>query len=441
MLEGFIGFIKKEKLFRKDDKILLAVSGGADSVCMCSLFKAAGYNFGIAHCNFKLRGKESDEDALFVRNLAKKHKVPFHSTSFETEKYAKSGGISIQMAARELRYNWLEKTRSKHSYSCIALAHHEDDIIETFFINLTRGTGISGLHGILPKNGFLVRPLLSASKEQIISFCTENNINFREDSSNSSDKYIRNKIRHKIIPVLLEINPSFRQTFINNIDHFKLVEKIYYEHLGKKEKLLIKKTNKKFFLSIKKIKQLDFKETYLFEFLKPFNFNYSTVEDIIRSLENEPGRIFYSSTHRLLKDREDLILEEIENKKNLMLHIYKNTVNIDTPFNSIHFQIKKMHPINKNHKTTSFALLDYDKLVFPLILRKWKSGDWFYPLGMNSRKKLSDFFIDNKIPLFEKERTLVLCSEDNIVWVVGHRINNLYKIGQKTKNMYIAQVL
>ncbi len=292
MLQEFIDFIKKEKLFNKKDSILLAISGGSDSVVMCDLFSKAGFKFAIAHCNFKLRGKESDDDEVFVKELAGKLKVSFHTTTFETEKHAKKESISIQMAARELRYNWFEKIRSENKFNYIALAHHQDDVIETFFINLLRGTGISGLHGILPKNACLVRPLLFSSKEQILQYCKENKLKFREDSSNSSVKYTRNKIRHRIVPLLCEINPSFKSTLINNIEHLKFVEKIYNDHLANTAQSIIKHNDNMLAFSINEIEKLNYKSDYLYEFLKPYNFNYATVNDIVHSLNNLSGKIF-----------------------------------------------------------------------------------------------------------------------------------------------------
>ncbi len=441
MLKKFNDFVKKEKLFNKKESILLAVSGGADSVAMCELFKSTGIRFSIAHCNFKLRGKESNDDEIFVKKLSEKYNVEFYSTSFETENHAKKEGISIQMAARDLRYKWFEEIKLKHNFAYIAIAHHQDDVIETFFINLLRGTGISGLHGILPKNGFLIRPLLFTNKEQILHYCSEKKINFREDSSNSSVKYIRNKIRHNIIPVFKEINPSYKDTLINNIENLKIVESIYNDHLNNKAKLVLEKTDNKIFISIKEIVKLNYKANYLYEFLKPYNFKYSTIEDIINSFNDISGKVFYSSTHRLLRDRKNLIVEENCNIENLLFYIQENTKKTHIFSNTINFKIKKSNKITDSLKTQSIAVLDYDKLKFPLTIRKWQKGDWFYPLGMNSKKKLSDYFIDNKITVFEKEKILVLCSGNDIVWVIGHRINNHYKIVQETKKMYIAQVL
>ena len=441
MLKEFVDFVKNEKLFLKKENILLAVSGGADSVVMCHLFKVAGFRFAIAHCNFKLRGEESNNDEEFVKELAKKLNVTLYTTTFDTQIYAQKEGISIQMAARNLRYQWFEEIRNKYNYSYIALAQHKDDVIETLFINLLRGTGISGLHGILFKNNLLIRPLLFTFKEQILNYCTENRIKFRDDSSNASIKYIRNKIRHQIMPVLKEINPSYKDTIIKDIEHFKFVEKVYNDHLKDVGNMVFKKNNGKILLSINEIEKLNDKTNYVYEFLKPFNFGYSTVEDILNSLNKSSGIVFYSSTHRLLKDRKYLVVEATTPVDNIHLLISENAKKIETSKCSIKFKVSKFKEITAELKNHSTAILDFDKLKFPLLLRKWEKGDWFVPFGMNNKKKLSDFFIYQKITLFEKENILVLCSGNDIVWIVGHRINNFYKIVPETKKMYIAQVL
>jgi len=441
MLEDFIGFIKKEKLFNSKDKILLAVSGGVDSVVLSHLFSQAGFTYAMAHCNFKLRGNESDEDELFTKKFAEKLKVKCYCTSFETEKLSETEGISIQMAARNLRYKWLEKIRSENNYKYIALAHHQDDITETLFINLIRGTGISGLHGIAPKTGNIIRPLLFSSKNNILEFTRKHQIDFREDSSNASEKYIRNKIRHQVVPVLKEINPSLNSTIASNIEHFKFAENIYLNHIKKIRKSIIKKQKNKIKISIKQTENLKNKVYYFYEFLKPYNFNLSTVNDIIKSLKKSPGKVFVSSTHRLLKDRQYLIIEKNKKNTHKQFLIDTNTRKIDTGSIILKFKITDKKASVRNIKDPSLAVFDFDKLIFPLTLRKWEKGDCFIPFGMHHKKKLSDFFIDNKIPLFEKEKILVLCSAGKIIWVVGHRINNIYKIGTITKKMYLAQIL
>src|ERR1035437_212226 len=324
MLQSFKTYIKKEKLFNPSKKILLTVSGGIDSIVMCELFHQAKLNFGIAHCNFQLRDDESDNDELFVEKLAEKYAVPFHSVSFDTSSYSKKNKLSIQVAARQLRYNWFEETREQFNYNFIATAHHLDDSIETFFINLIRGTGISGLHGILPKQGKIIRPILFTTKKEIESFAKKNKLKHREDSSNASDKYVRNKIRHHIIPALKELNPNLESTIKNNIQHLRDVEQIYKKEIENKRSKLIKQEKNSFIISISQLKRLTPLSTYLFEFLKPYNFNATVANEILESLDAESGKQFLSETHRILKDRDSLILEARQKIQDSKFHVKKN---------------------------------------------------------------------------------------------------------------------
>jgi len=440
MLQSFKKFVQKEKLFRADDKILLAVSGGVDSVVMCELFHQAGFNFGVAHCNFGLRGLESDEDEQFVKALSGKYGVGFHAERFETEIYAKENGVSIQMAARELRYNWFEKLRKTKNYDCIAVAHHKDDEIETFLINLIRGTGIAGFHGIHPKNNFIVRPLMFTTKNEIEKFAQKVKLSFRNDSSNQELKYKRNKIRHSIIPILKEINPNLEETIAQNIGKIRDVEQIYRDHISEKRKEVVTERGENAVMLIEKLKALTPLQTYLFEFLNSYNFGSTIIDDIISSLDGISGKQFFSSTHRLLKNRDELIITKLVDTEEAEREIPEGQRVIDYPLKM------KMNQIANNTdfeipENEHIASLDYDKLKFPLKLRKWKKGDAFFPLGMNSSKKLSDFFIDNKVPINEKENIFVIESEGKIIWIVGHRIDNRYKITETTENIYLVELL
>ena len=309
MLNSFTTYIKKEKLFSKTNTILLTVSGGIDSIVMCELFHQAGLKFGIAHCNFQLRGEESDTDELFVEELAEKYDVQFHSVSFNTAAYAKKNKLSIQLAARKLRYDWFEEIRSQFDYNYIATAHHQDDSIETFFINLIRGTGIAGLHGILPKQNSIIRPLLFTNKKEIELFAKKNKLKFREDSSNASDKYVRNKIRHQLIPLLKELNPNIHQTIADDIQRLSETEKVYKKEITNKRSKIITEDRNGIRISIKALKKLNPIAPYLFEFLYPLGFNSSTTDEIIESLNKQSGKQFFSATHRLIKDRDFLFIE------------------------------------------------------------------------------------------------------------------------------------
>lgn len=447
MLQSFKTFIQKENLFTFTEKVLLTVSGGIDSIVMCELFHQAGLKFGIAHCNFQLRKEESDADENFVEELAEKYNITFHSISFDTDVYAKKNKVSIQVAARELRYKWFEEIREQFGYAYIATAHHMDDSIETFFINLIRGTGISGLHGILPKQGKIIRPLLFTNKNKIEVFAKKNKLKHREDSSNASDKYVRNKIRHHIIPALKELNPDLENTINKDIERLRDVEMIYKKDIENKSSKIVKKGKNDIRISIKELKKLSPLNTYLYEFLKPFGFNSASIEEITSSLNGISGKQFFSPTHRLIKDREFLLIEtKIKNKESgqkiveKKYSVKKNQKKISIDDLKIFF--KSVSPKNHQLKViNSCANLDLDKLEFPLEIRKWKQGDFFYPFGMKGKKKLSDFFIDKKFSLHEKENTLLMTSNDNIVWVIGSRIDDRFKITEKTKKIYLAELV
>lgn len=450
MLQFLLSYIKKEELFSPSEKILLAVSGGIDSVVMCELFHKANLNFGIAHCNFQLRGVESDEDELFVEKLAEKYAVPFHRVSFDTSVHAKKNKLSIQVAARQLRYNWFEEVRKQFTYKFIATAHHRGDSIETFFINLIRGTGISGLHGILPKQGKIIRPLLFTNKNEIELFSKKNKLKHREDSSNSSDKYVRNKIRHQVIPVLKELNPNLEETINNDIQHLRDVEIIFKKDIENKRIKIVKQEKKHLTISIQKLKKLFPCSIYLFEFLKPYNFNSTVVNEIIESLDAESGKQFFSETHRLIKDREILILESRDKNQDARTKIIdpgkkfivkKNQKNLIINDFELSFSSEIQNPKSRIIKSPSIACLDFEKLEFPLEIRKWEKGDFFYPLGMKGKKLVSDFFIDKKLSLSQKENIWLLTSKGKTVWIIGQRIDDRFKITDKTLKIYFVKIV
>ncbi len=442
MIKAFITYIKEEKLIHPSDTVLLAVSGGIDSVVMCELFHQAKIKFAIAHCNFQLRGKESDEDELFVEQLSEKYNVPFHTIAFDTKQYAKKNKISIQVAARELRYNWFNEIADNFNYDCIATAHHQDDSIETFFINLLRGTGIRGLHGILSNQNNIIRPLLFAGRKGIESFAKQNKLKFREDSSNEEDKYTRNKIRHHLIPLLREINNHSEKNILLAMEHLKQVEDIYSQSVQKKRSKVTINKGGITTISIAGLKKLEPLSAYLYEFLQPFGFNGAVVNEIIDSLDTSvSGKQFFSTTHRLIKDRSYLFIEEKKSKKNQSIEILKNSKTVIFDLSSLRLKsIKRTKDYSIIFKK-SVAQLDYDKLVFPLTLRKWEKGDFFYPIGMKGKKKLSDFFIDQKLSLIEKEDVWVMLSENKVAWVVGYRVDDRFKITDKTRKIYFAELM
>jgi len=421
MLNDFLRFIKNEHLFLPHQRILLAVSGGIDSVVLCNLFHRAQFEFAIAHCNFHLRGEESDNDEKFVSELASTYNVPFYCTTFETKQFATAHGISIQMAARQLRYDWFEELRHNENYDYIAVAHHLDDQVETFFINLLRGTGIAGLHGILPKQNHLIRPLMFCYRNDIQKYITDQCLSYREDSSNLNDKYLRNKIRHHLIPLLDTINPDSRNFINQDIARLRETEIVYRQTIESEKQKIVTQDDGKIIISIAGLKNLNPMQTYLFEFLQPYGFNFQDANHIIAALDGLSGKHFFSASHRLVKDRDQLIIEPVENR------------NLIAKLKVTEFEMTPDYEIPKNKTIASF---DVHKLSFPLTLRRWQKGDWFIPFGMKTRKKISDYFIDQKFSIPEKENTWLLVSDNDIVWIIGHRTDNRFRVDSHTKQIY-----
>ncbi len=440
MQKDFQQFIESNNLCDPSDRVLLGLSGGIDSICLFHLFRLLNFSIGVAHCNFKLRGDESDQDEIFVRDLTNKYDIPFFHKQFNAKEIAAEKGISIQMTARDLRYDWFEQTRQKFDYKYIAIAHNSDDVIETFLINLARGSGIKGLTGIKVKINNIIRPLLFASRKDIVDFIHKNNYKYREDSSNQSTKYSRNLVRHKIIPLFEKINPRFRETMIENITKLKETKQMYLKSIDRVKQSVLFKKDEKIYIKINELKKLKPIHSYLFELLYPFGFTNSQIDDIIESLDGISGKQFYSLTHRLIKDRNELILEEISGTHNLNYFIEFNQKIIDFPIKLKFAQIE----VNNNFelsKSNHIGFFDIEKLEFPLVLRKWKAGDYFMPLGMSNLKKLSDFFIDRKFSILDKESTWILESNNKIVWIVGHQIDERFKISNVTKSVYKVEYI
>jgi len=443
MVKAFQKYIHDQKLFSDENKILLGISGGIDSMVMLDLFQKAGYQFCIAHCNFKLRGKESVTDQAFIETFAKKNNLSFFIKQFDTESFAQENQISIQMAARQLRLTWFNELLHDENLDYYATAHHLDDQAETFFINLMRSTGIAGLHGILPKQDKLIHPMLFTNRESINKYAVTENIIFREDSSNQTNKYLRNKIRHQLIPLLNDINPDFDKILAGNIEHIQQTEKIYRNEVRKVETQLLKKgQNDVFKIEISKLKQLSESVLFLYEMISKFGFNYNDAEDMIKSIDSISGKLFFSATHRLIRDREFFIIQKIDpvKKNNPKFQIYESQLAISDPVKITFEKIK----LNKNFQiktNQNIASFDYNLLSFPLTLRKWEKGDNFYPLGMQNKKLLSDYFIDQKFSIIKKENTWLLVSGDDIIWILGDRIDNRYKITEKTMQILKLELL
>jgi tRNA(Ile)-lysidine synthase len=440
MLTRFTEFIKKYSLFQPDQKILLAVSGGIDSVAMTSLFQQAGYDFAIAHCNFHLRDKESDDDQEFIRALSVKYNKTFYTTDFNTQACSSQRNISIQMAARELRYEWFNTLLVEKGYDKIAIAHNRDDIAETFIINIVRGTGLNGLTGIKPVQNKIIRPVLFASRAEISSYVESNALNYREDSSNAEIKYQRNLIRHKIIPLLKEINPSVTETIVQEIEIFNSTNILYQKEIDKIRKAITLKGAPEAALSIPKIISLRISVPVLYDLLAEYGFSYAVVKDIYQSIESQSGKKFYSTRYILLKDRKTFIIKERKETSsagNIIIH--EHCSGIDYPVR-LEFKKTRVDEGFVTPRSKETVALDYETLKFPMNLRRWKKGDYFYSLGMKGRKKLSDYFSDQKINRFAKEDVWLLTSGDDIVWIIGWQIDDRFKITPQTKEILIVKL-
>jgi len=423
MEKAFKQLIKLQFPFLCQSKLLLAVSGGVDSVVMAHLCKLAKLDFSIAHCNFKLRGNESDEDEAFVVDLADALDVEVFTQAFDTEAYAKEAKISIQMAARDLRYNWFEELRSSLHYDFILSAHHANDNVETFLINLVRGTGIEGFTGIKDTNGYIIRPLLNFSRKEIESYARGNDLQWREDSSNASPKYMRNKIRHQVIPVLEEINPQFLESFSQSQQFLKESVDLVEDYIGLLYKEIVEKTDFGYQLKIDILKKIPNNKAVLYQLLKSFGF--TEWNDVHSLLDAQPGKIVFSRSHRLIKDREYLLLTEIPSEDNITEYqISENEDVVMLPMGTISFhEVEEVQDVDAHH-----IFVPKELLQFPLVLRRWKKGDYFYPFGMKGKKKLSDYFKDKKLSLPEKESVWLLCSNNKIVWVVNHRADDRFAV-------------
>lgn len=435
LVRQFEEYVSNNKLITKQDHLLLAVSGGLDSVVLCELCKQAGYNFEIAHCNFQLRGKESERDQEFVQSLAAKYRVSFHLKVFDTATYSAEKKLSIQEAARELRYNWFEELIKDRQPSVIITAHHADDNIETMLMHFFRGTGIHGLRGMLPKQGKVVRPLLFAKKEDLKKFAEINNLRWVEDSSNSSDKYTRNYFRHQVIPLVQKIFPAAEENLLNNLERFAGIETLYNRSiLTLKRKLLVPK-GEEFHIPVLKLKNTEPVHTLVYEIIKDFGFTSAQVKEVISLFESESGRYIQSSTHRIIKNRNWLIITPL-------WPIASQNILIEEEQSNLQFALGSLKlgtiPVGQNHTLVpgpNIASLDKQEIKFPLLLRKWKQGDYFYPLGMKKKKKLSRFFIDQKLSISSKEKVWVLEMNKKIIWVVGMRIDDRFKVSEKTREI------
>ncbi|MCX6254703.1 MAG: tRNA lysidine(34) synthetase TilS [Bacteroidia bacterium] len=432
MLNTFKKFIAENNLIKPGNRILLAVSGGIDSMVMTHLFLQSGYEIGIAHCNFSLRAKESDKDEEMVRKFATEHNIPFYSYRFETKVFAKKNGLSVQMAARELRYKWFEEIRKENSYDIIAVAHNLNDNIETLIINLIRGTGLTGMTGMRPVNGRIIRPLLFATRQDIITYRNQYGIIFREDKSNADTKYTRNKIRHLVIPVLKEINPSIETTLSETAERFIGINEIVSDYIHWLRGKTSEQKGEFITFNISLLKTHLHNKAVIFELFKPFGITNVRLDDLRKVINGKTGGQIFTDTHRIIKNRKEIIVSD-EDKKNEIFYSIKSIPGfrkVPEIASAGYIDITDKFEIPSD---PSVACIDSEKISFPLFIRKWKAGDYFYPLGMRQKKKLSDYFIDKKYSRPDKENKLILESDGKIVWIIGDRIDNRFRITKSTK--------
>jgi len=432
LLARFLNFAKGAKLPLAKKRTLIAVSGGIDSVVLVDLFHKAGFRFEIAHCNFGLRGEESDGDETFVKALAERYEVHFHTVRFDMG----NKSSSVQEEARTIRYNWLEQIRKANKLDYIATAHHADDQVETVLQHFVKGTGIRGLRGMKVKRDLIVRPLLFAFRDEIESYCNEQNLNYRTDSSNASLKYERNKVRHELIPMLQTLNPNFKATLIAQLPIYQELEGIYNRTIAKERAKLFIPKGEEFHIPILMLKKKENPEVVLYEFLKDFGFNKTQTQLIVQTFDTPPGKRFLSSTHQLLKDRTHFILSPIKESCQSIVLIDEDSVgeNLSVQFGSTRFAFSVLPAGDVNMKSENcFAYFDYAQLQFPLSIRYKRTGDYFYPFGMkNKKKKVSKFFKDIKLNLAAKEEVLIFLSGERIAWVVEHRTDERFRITPST---------
>ena len=451
MLDQFQLYINRYNLIAEGDKTILALSGGIDSMVLADLLQKAKVEFVAAHCNFHLRGEESDGDEQFVREFAEKHGIQCFVKHFETEKYAEENGVSIEMAARDLRYAWFEELREQLGCDKIAVAHHADDQAETFFINLLRGAGMRGLKGMQPQNGVIIRPLLWASREQIHQYAVENQILWREDHTNAETIYLRNKIRNQLLPVFDELHPEARQGLYKSLEHLASENELYRALLSEKLAQIVEQDG-----DIQKLpfSALQFDSVgpstgsgtlalsfqMLFEWLRQYGFNTDQCQFIYEAIGTGIGNQYNSPTHRVVIGRDDLQLSEIKENTKDEIQIEIREKEILSPIRICFSMLEKTKDFIID-KSSEVAQLDFNKLRFPLTLRHWRHGDRFHPLGMKGSKLLSDFFVDQKFTEWQKQNVYLLTTNDgDILWVVGHRIDDRYRVTSETKTIFRCEM-
>jgi tRNA(Ile)-lysidine synthase len=433
LLNRFRSYITQQHLFHPKDKLLLAVSGGVDSVALFELCRLAGYDIAIAHCNFKLRAADSERDEAFVTALAKKYALPFFTTRFDTTVSAATAKKSIEETARDLRYAWFEQTRQENNYDYIVTAHHANDNIETLLMNFFRGTGIKGLHGILPKQGKIIRPLLFTNKKMIEQFAKERALEFVLDYTNAQNDFTRNYFRNELVPAIQKVFPAVEDNLLKNIERFNEAEQLYQQSVSLHKKKLLEIKDNEIHISLLKLQQTIPLSTIVYEIIKDYNFTAHQTEEVIDLLKSESGKYIRSSTHRIFKNRKWLIIapNQTGEAANILIEANDKTIIFEGGL----LQIESVLQPSAIYQQSSIAQLDAADIQFPLLLRKWKAGDYFYPLGMNRKKKLGRFFTDQKLSLTQKENIWVIESHKKILWVIGMRIDDRFKITRSTKKI------
>jgi len=427
LIDRFREKLKTDFPFLQGKKLLIACSGGVDSVVLATLIKELNFEMALAHCNFSLRGKESDGDELFVIGMAKRMEIPVFAETFDTLGFSHKNGISTQMAARTLRYEWFTSLLRNFNYDYLLTAHHLDDDLETFFINLSRGTGITGLLGIPAINGKTVRPLLYFSREEILAFAKIKGLNWREDSSNQKSDYLRNKLRLELLPQYKSLSNNTLENFKKTKFNLMATKDLVEDYMSIIYKLVITEAADHYKINIAKLKELPHPQAILYELLNVFGF--TEWENIVDLLDAQTGKLVLSKTHRLIKNRDELILSQRDFHENE--ESYRVTENgLESPI-KLHFEI--VDTVGKPNQNKIY--IDWEKADFPMTLRKWRDGDFFYPFGMDGRKKLSKYFKDEKMSLMQKEAIWLLESENNIVWVVGYRMDDRFKVGDATEKI------
>ena len=434
MLNQFQIHLQTNFPYLKDKKLLLAISGGIDSMVLLHLFHKLEFDITVAHCNFSLRDAESDADEDFVKSTCKALKIPYCIQKFDTKQFASDYKLSIQLAARKLRYDWFSELLSEQKLDYVLTAHHLDDEIETFLINFTRGTGLEGLTGIPAKNENVIRPLLKFSREQIEVFAKENNIKWKEDSSNSSNKYLRNKLRHDVVPILKELNPSFMHSFQNTLKNLKQSQSLVDDASRIVYRKVVQEEENQKKINISELKQLENYEAYLYQWLKPLGF--TAWDDIYDLVEAQSGKQVFSADYLLLKDRNDLIVTTRDFGNQISYKIEKTNLQVNIPLKLTLCNIGYISNLNSN-----CIFVDEDKISFPLTIRKWQEGDVFYPSEMQGKKKVSKYFKDQKFSLIDKQNQWLLCSNDEIVWIINQRADQRFLADDNTKNILKIETL